>query len=239
VTGASPSSADGVWLDLQPVRSLFEPVLPDTCDVAIAVVDGVIAWIGARSNIPSAYASLPVHDAHGALLTPGLVDCHTHLVYAGERASEFALRLAGATYEEIAKAGGGIVSTVAATRAADEDTLFALASQRLQPLLADGVCAIEIKSGYGLDLATERKQLRVARRLAQAHGITVRTTFLGAHALPPEYAGRSDAYIAQVCDVMLPALAAEGLIDAVDAFCERIAFSIDQTARVFAAAQRL
>ncbi|RYY99545.1 MAG: imidazolonepropionase, partial [Comamonadaceae bacterium] len=168
-----------------------------------------------------------------------LIDCHTHLVYGGQRASEFAMRLAGASYEAVAKAGGGIVSSVRATREASEDELFASASTRLQGLLAEGVCAIEIKSGYGLALEPERKQLRVARRLGEAHGVTVRTTFLGAHALPPEYTGRSSDYIDLVCHSMLPALAAEGLVDAVDVFCERIAFSLDETERVFQAAQAL
>ena len=177
--------------------------------------------------------------AAAPLVTPGLVDCHTHLVYGGQRANEFALRLAGASYEELAQAGGGIVSSVRATRAASEDELFASASRRLESLLAEGVCAIEIKSGYGLALEHERKQLRVARRLGAAHGVTVRTTFLGAHALPPEYAGRSADYIDLVCREMLPALAAEGLVDAVDVFCERIAFSLAETEQVFRAARAL
>ncbi|MGP1693630.1 MAG: imidazolonepropionase, partial [Giesbergeria sp.] len=163
----------------------------------------------------------------------------THLVYGGQRANEFAMRLAGASYEEVAKAGGGIVSSVNATRAATEDELFALAVPRLQALLDEGVCAIEIKSGYGLALAHERKQLRVARRLGEALDVTVRTTFLGAHALPPEYAGRSQAYVDGVCNEMLPTLAAEGLVDAVDVFCERIAFTLDETEQVFQAAQQL
>lgn len=189
--------------------------------------------------MPAAYAALLRHDGQGALATPGLVDCHTHLVYGGQRANEFAMRLAGASYEEVARAGGGIVSSVRATREASEDELFALALPRLQALLDEGVCAIEIKSGYGLALAHERKQLRVARRLGEATGTTVRTTFLGAHALPPEYAGRSQDYINLVCQEMLPALAAEGLVDAVDVFCERIAFSLAETEQVFQAAQRL
>jgi imidazolonepropionase len=189
--------------------------------------------------MPHAFSALQRHDGHDALVTPGLVDCHTHLVYGGDRADEFAMRLAGASYADIAARGGGIVSTVRATRAASEDELFASASMRLANLLREGVCAIEIKSGYGLDLATERKQLRVARRLGEAHGVTVTTTFLGAHALPPEFAGRADAYVDRVCDEMLPALAGEGLVDAVDVFCESIAFSLAQTERVFEAAARL
>lgn len=233
---AQATSADGVWHrchllpDADPANAIR--------DAALAVQDGRIAWLGPLAGLPADYAGLPRHDAGNAWITPGLVDCHTHLVYGGQRADEFAMRLAGAGYEEIARAGGGIVSTVRATRAADEDTLFALAAARLAPLLAEGVTAIEIKSGYGLDLATERKQLRVARRLGAAFGVTVHTTFLGAHALPPEYAGRADDYIALVCDTMLPALAGEGLVDAVDAFCESVGFSLAQTARVFEAAAR-
>ena len=231
-------SGDGIWHNVR--------VAPDTLDDpslasanAIVVRNAAIAWLGDERAIPRDLAAMPRHDGHGALVTAGLVDCHTHLVYGGDRAGEFALRLAGASYAEIAARGGGIVSTVRATRAASEDELYAAASARLAYLLADGVCAIEIKSGYGLDLATERKQLRVARRLGEANGVTVRTTFLGAHALPPEYAQRADAYVDHVCDEMLPALAEEGLVDAVDAFCEAIAFSRAQTERVFEAAERL
>ncbi|MGO4763412.1 imidazolonepropionase [Cupriavidus sp. 2KB_3] len=229
-------SADGVW---HHCHLLPEPG-QDTAlrDGAIVVADGRIVWLGAHAALPDSYRHLPRHDAGGAWITPGLVDCHTHLVYGGQRADEFAMRLAGASYEEIARAGGGIVSTVRATREADEDTLFAQAAGRLRPLLAEGVTAIEIKSGYGLSLDAERKQLRVARRLGTAFGVTVHTTFLGAHALPPEYAGRADDYIDLVCDTMLPALAAEGLVDAVDAFCEGIGFSPAQTSRVFKAAKR-
>lgn len=231
--------ADGVWgsLRLAPGALGDDPV-PDG-EAAIVVADGRIRWVGERSALPGDCAALPRFDGGGALVTPGLVDCHTHLVYGGQRANEFAMRLAGASYEEIAKAGGGIVSSVRATREADEDTLHAQAAARLEQLLADGVCAIEIKSGYGLSLAHERKQLRVARRLGEAYGVTVRSTFLGAHALPPEYAGRSSDYIDLVCREMMPALAAEGLIDAVDVFCERIAFSLAETERVFQAAQAL
>lgn len=208
-------------------------------DACIVVQQGRVAWVGPQQALPPAYASLPRHDGQGMLATPGLVDCHTHLVYGGERANEFAMRLDGASYEEVARAGGGIVSSVRATREASEDELFAQALPRLQQLLDEGVCAIEIKSGYGLALEHERKQLRVARRLGQALGVTVRTTFLGAHALPPEYAGRSQDYIDLVAGTMLPALAAEGLVDAVDVFCERIAFSLAETEQVFQAARRL
>ncbi|KVR28861.1 imidazolonepropionase [Burkholderia ubonensis] len=208
-------------------------------DAAIAVDEtGAIVWLGAFSALPHGYAHWAREDLHGAWVMPGLVDCHTHLVYGGTRADEFAQRLAGVSYEEIARQGGGIVSTVRATRAADETTLFVQAAARLQPLLAEGVTAIEIKSGYGLDLASERKMLRVARQLGERFPVTVYTTFLGAHALPPEYAGRADAYIDEVCERMLPALADEGLVDAVDVFCERIGFSLAQTERVFEAATR-
>jgi imidazolonepropionase len=224
-------SADGLWHNLR--------LADGGTATALAVQHGQIAWMGDVAAVPAAFTRLPHIDAQGALATPGLVDCHTHLVYGGQRANEFAMRLAGASYEEVAKAGGGIVSTVKATRAASEEALYAQAAPRLQQLLDDGVCAIEIKSGYGLSLEHERKQLRVARRLGQDFGVTVRTTFLGAHALPPEYTGRSQDYIDLVCNEMLPALHAEGLVDAVDVFCERIAFSLAETEQVFKAAQAL
>lgn len=236
---SSPPSADGVWHSLRLLSHPGAGALDVLDDAAIVVRDGRIAWTGAASDVPERHAGLPRHDGGGALATPGLVDCHTHLVYGGRRANEFAMRLAGASYEDVARAGGGIVSTVRATREASEDQLFESASRRLQALLAEGVCAIEVKSGYGLALEHERKQLRVARRLADAHGLTVKTTFLGAHALPPEYAGRSAEYIREVCEAMLPALAQEGLVDAVDVFCEKIAFSLDETEQVFRAAQGL
>ena len=226
-------SADGLWTNLRG---------SDGRPLALQVQAGLIQWLGAADapDVPdAARAGLPRHDGGGALVTPGLVDCHTHLVYGGQRANEFAMRLAGASYEEVARAGGGIVSTVRATRAASEDELFVSAARRLLPLLAEGVCAIEIKSGYGLSLADERKQLRVAARLGEHFGLTVRKTFLGAHALPPEFAGRSADYIDRVCEEMLPALAAEGLVDAVDVFCEKIAFSLRETEQVFAAAAAL
>ncbi|CAD6563080.1 imidazolonepropionase [Paraburkholderia sabiae] len=207
-------------------------------DAAIAVENGHIAWLGAARELPTQYAAWPREDLGGAWVTPGLVDCHTHLVYGGQRADEFAQRLAGVSYEEIAKQGGGIVSTVRATRAADEASLFAQSAARLEAMLAEGVTAIEIKSGYGLDLQSERKMLRVARQLGERYPVTVYTTFLGAHALPPEFAGRADDYIDEVCERMLPALADEGLVDAVDVFCERIGFSLEQSERVFNAAAR-
>ncbi|HYD80972.1 MAG TPA: imidazolonepropionase [Paucimonas sp.] len=207
---------------------------------AIAVRDGRIAWIGAESEMPAGFdGAIPRHDVGGRWITPGLVDCHTHLVYAGNRADEFAMRLAGASYEDIAQRGGGIVSTVRATRAADETALLQQSARRLEALLAEGVTAIEIKSGYGLDTATERKILRVARRLGERYPVTVYTTFLGAHAVPPEYKGRADDYIALVCGEMLPQLHGEGLIDAVDVFCENIGFTLAQSERVYEAAARL
>jgi imidazolonepropionase len=207
-------------------------------DAAIAVENGRIAWLGAAHELPAQFAAWPREDLGGAWVTPGLVDCHTHLVYGGQRADEFAQRLAGVSYEEIAKQGGGIVSTVRATRAADEASLFAQSAARLEAMLAEGVTAIEIKSGYGLDLPSERKMLRVARQLGERYPVTVYTTFLGAHALPPEFAGRADDYIDEVCERMLPALAGEGLVDAVDVFCERIGFSLEQSERVFNASAR-
>jgi imidazolonepropionase len=207
---------------------------------AIVVRGGRIAWIGKEAEMPAEFNGDSVRiDVGGQWVTPGLVDCHTHLVYAGNRADEFAMRLAGATYEEIARAGGGIVSTVRATRAADEGTLFRQSARRLEALLAEGVTTIEIKSGYGLDTDTERKILRVARKLGEHYPVTVCTSFLGAHAVPPEYAGRADDYIALVCEDMLPRLHGDGLVDAVDVFCENIGFSVAQSERVYEAAARL
>jgi imidazolonepropionase len=209
--------------------------------VAIGISDERIAWIAPQAELP-AFERAPEfaeYDGAGAWVTPGLVECHTHLVFGGNRADEFGRRLAGATYEEIARAGGGIVSTVNATRAASEEALFASAARRLRRLIAEGVTAVEIKSGYGLDTQTEAKMLRVARRLGRELPVAVYTTFLGAHALPPEYRGRPDEYIAHVCTDMLPMLAEQGLVDAVDAFCENIAFSVEQCERVFQAAAGL
>jgi imidazolonepropionase len=209
-------------------------------DGALAWRDGRIAWIGPRADLPAEARrqAAQVVDAQGGWITPALVDCHTHVVFAGDRAGEFEQRLQGASYEEIARNGGGIVSTVRATRAADEDALLAESLPRARALLADGVATLEIKSGYGLDYDNERKMLRVARRIGETLGIEVRTTFLGAHALPPEFAGRADAYIDAVL-AWLPRLHDEGLVDAVDAFCERIGFSQAQSRRVFEAARAL
>ncbi|MEX5544218.1 imidazolonepropionase [Pseudomonas pergaminensis] len=207
-------------------------------DAAMVTADSLIEWIGPRSQVPTAdYAQ--VHDLQGAWVTPGLIDCHTHTVFGGNRSGEFEQRLEGVSYAEIAAKGGGIASTVRATRAATEDELFASAEKRLRSLLRDGVTTVEIKSGYGLDLANERKMLRVARRLGEALPVSVRATCLAAHALPPEYKDRADDYIEHICAEMLPALAAEGLVDAVDAFCEYLAFSTEQVERVFKVAQQL
>jgi imidazolonepropionase len=209
-------------------------------DAALVVADGRIAWVGPRAEISPTWRDQceQEHDCGGALITPGFVDCHTHLVYGGDRANEFELRLQGATYEEIARSGGGIASTVAATRAATEEQLVAQALPRLHALMAEGVTTVEIKSGYGLSLAHERKSLRAARALAALDSVDVRSTFLGAHALPPEYAGRPDDYVDEVLR-MMAVLHGERLVDAVDAFCERIAFSAEQTGRVFVAARQL
>ena len=199
-----------------------------------------LLWVGAEAELPIEHAAdiTHTHDLGGALVTPGLIDCHTHLVYGGHRAAEFELRLQGASYEEIARAGGGIRSTVAATRAADDAQLLASARERALCLMQEGVTTMEIKSGYGLSFADESRCLHTARLLGRTLPLTVRTTYLGAHALPPEFEGRSDDYVDAVC-AWMPQLHAQGLIDAVDAFCENIGFSADQTRRVFEAARAL
>ena len=208
-------------------------------DGAIVVQAERLAWVGFRADLPSQYRhGAVVHDARNALITPGLIDCHTHLVYGGQRANEFELRLNGASYEDIARAGGGIKSTVQATRMATEAHLLESAQKRLQNLMAEGVTTLEVKSGYGLSLAHEAKCLRVARQLAQQNPVHIKNTFLGAHAVPPEFANDAEAYIDSVVAMMAP-LKAEGLIDAVDAFCDRIGFTYAQTERVFQEAQRL
>ena len=207
---------------------------------AVAVRDGLIAYAGAEADMPASLAQgAEAIDCEGRWITPGLIDCHTHLVHAGNRANEFEMRLAGATYEEVARAGGGIVSSVKSLRAASEDDLVAQTLPRLDALIAEGVTSVEVKSGYGLDLDNERKSLRAARRLAGERPVTVRTTFLGAHALPPEAKGDKDAFIDLVAETILSAVAAEKLADAVDGFCEGIAFSPEQIARVFDKAKAL
>ena len=235
----SPST---VWLNckaatLQPGAAQAYGLINDA---ALVVKCGVLQWVGCRKDLPVELLKncAQTHDALGALITPGLIDCHTHLVYGGNRAGEFEQRLNGASYEDIAKAGGGIASTVKATRAATEAELFKQSTPRLLALLAEGVTTIEIKSGYGLALDHERKMLRVARSLGGVHPVSVQTTFLGAHAVPPEFADRTNDYVDEVVR-MLPLLHAEGLVDAVDAFCERIGFSVAQTEQVFQAARGL
>ena len=207
-------------------------------DAAIAVADGKFAYIGHRAALPAGIAAL-ARDLGGACVTPGLIDCHTHLVFGGDRADEFELRLTGTTYQEIQRAGGGIRATVRKTRAADEDALFAAALWRVRRLMTEGVTTIEIKSGYGLDLDSEARMLRVARRLGRELPVTIKTTALCAHTVPPEFAGKADDYVAEIADRMLPALAREGLVDAVDGFCDSIGFTHAQTARVFDAARAL
>ena len=209
-------------------------------DAALVLDGSLLHWVGARCELPAALLAQceQQHDGGGALITPGLIDCHTHLVYAGDRAHEFELRLNGSSYEDIARQGGGIAATVRATRSASAEELKTQSRVRLRQLLGEGVTTLEIKSGYGLALAPERKMLQVARELGQEHALSIRTTFLGAHALAPEFAGRADDYIDEVLH-MLTVLHAEGLVDAVDAFCERIAFSPAQTRRVFEAARQL
>ncbi len=207
---------------------------------AVAARDGLIVYAGAEADMPaSAGQRADTVDCQGRWITPGLIDCHTHLVYAGNRANEFEMRLAGATYEEVARAGGGIVSSVKSLRAASEDELVAQTLPRLDALIAEGVTTVEVKSGYGLDLDNEKKSLRAARRLADERPVTVRTTCLAAHALPPEARGEKDAFIDLVAATILPGVAAEKLADAVDGFCEGIAFSPEQMARVFDKAKAL
>jgi imidazolonepropionase len=210
-------------------------------DAALAVRDGRIVWVGARSDLPASLfgPATQRQEAPGCWITPALIDCHTHLIFGGNRAGEFEARLAGDSYESAARRGGGILSTVDATRAASLDDLVEMASPRLDRLFADGVRLVEIKSGYGLTLDSELKMLRAARQLGVAKNIEVRTSFLGAHAVPPEFAGRADAYVDHIIAEMLPAVAAEGLADSVDAFAENIAFSNAQIGRIFNAARKL
>jgi imidazolonepropionase len=228
---------DTIWLDAR--LATLSPDRPGLGVVergAVAASGGRIAFAGAMADLPAGWDAVERIPLDGRWITPGLIDCHTHLVYAGDRAHEFELRLAGASYEEIARAGGGIVSTVKATRAASEDDLVRESLPRLDRLIAEGVTTVEIKSGYGLERAAETRMLRAARRFARERKIDVVTSFLGAHALPPEANGDKERYIDEVC-AMIPAVACDRLADAVDAFCENIAFSPEQTARVFAAAR--
>jgi imidazolonepropionase len=236
IGGEAAMFCDRIWLNahlatLRPDRS----GIGEVPDGIVACRDTLIVYAGARTDAPLALEAAERIDCGGRWITPGLIDCHTHLIYAGDRAGEFELRLQGSSYEQIAKAGGGILSTVRATRAATEEGLVDAALRRLDALIAEGVTTIEVKSGYGLDWGAERKQLRAARALAQRRPVSVTATFLGAHAVPPEVAS-ADAYIDLVCSQMIPAVAAERLADVVDAFCERIGFSREQTARVFQAA---
>jgi imidazolonepropionase len=232
-------TVDHVWHHCRlATLSPKQPGLGLVEDGLIAASSGKIVYAGPAKDAPAGLEAKQRTDCAGRWITPGLVDCHTHLVYGGDRAEEFELRLAGASYEELSKRGGGIASTVKATRLATEDQLVASALPRLDALIAEGVTTIEIKSGYGLDLATESRQLRAARRLARERNIDVHTSFLGAHAMPPEAKGDTSAYIDTVC-AMLPPIAAEGLADSVDAFCDNIGFSHEETTRVFEAAKKL
>ncbi|MPY25651.1 imidazolonepropionase [Shewanella sp. YLB-07] len=234
-------SWDQVWIDVNVATmspSVSAPYGAIT-DAAIAVKEGKIAWVGPRSELPEFdVLSTPVYRGKGGWITPGLIDAHTHLVFAGSRANEFELRLQGASYEEIARSGGGIISTVKACREASEAELFELGRKRLNALAKEGVTTVEIKSGYGLDTETELKLLRVARELGKHHHVDVKTTFLGAHAIPPEYKDDVEGYVDLVINEMLPAVIEEGLADAADVFCENIAFSVEQTERVLSAAKK-
>ena len=233
-------SWDQVWIDVNLATmdpSISTPYGAIT-NAAIAVKQGKIAWLGPRSELPAFdVLATPVYRGKGGWITPGLIDAHTHLIFAGNRANEFELRLQGASYEDIARAGGGIISTVKACREADEAELFELGRQRLNALAKEGVTTVEIKSGYGLNTETELKILRVARELGEHHHVDVKTTFLGAHAIPPEYKDNSDGYVDLIINEMLPAVIAENLADAVDVFCENIAFNLEQTERVLSAAK--
>ena len=234
-----PTQIDSLWVNVHLATMMPQAPYGAVEDGALAVSEGRIIWAGKRKDTPKKIedSSKEVHDGRGAWITPGLVDCHTHLVYAGNRAREFEMRLQGATYEEIALRGGGIRSTVSATRAASEESLFRQSATRLGSMLSEGVTTVEIKSGYGLDLVTELKILRVARLLGESFPVTVVPTFLGAHALPPEFEGRSDEYIDVICTEVLPRVAEQGLAVAVDVFCDRIGFTPEQTERVFSAAK--
>lgn len=230
---------DAIWTNVHLATMAERVGYGELHDAAIVVRDGRIAWMGPHASLPAGLSVEVEHDGNGAWLTPGLIDCHTHIVYAGNRSDEFEARAAGLGYAEIARRGGGIRASVRATRAADDGGLLAASMPRVQSLLAEGVTTLEIKSGYALERAGEERMLRVARAIGRTCPVRVVTTFLGAHTVPPEYDGRADHYIDYLCDDMLPGLAALGLVDAVDAFCENVGFTAAQTERVFAAATRL
>ena len=236
-----PAKGDSLWLNVNLATMTEGNPYGMVKDGVLVVGGGKIVWLGQRVDLPADYKSRveKTYDGQGGWITPGLVDCHTHLVYAGSRAREFELLLQGATYEEIARQGGGIRSTVAATREADEKTLLEQSAPRLEALMQEGATTVEVKSGYGLDLETELRMLRVARQLGDKYPVTVVPTYLGAHALPPEFEGRSDEYIDLVCNSVMPEVAAQKLAVAVDAFCENIGFTPDQTEKVFQTAQKL
>jgi imidazolonepropionase len=234
-----PDNLDSLWLECHLVTMCGPDLYGIVTDGALGVKGGRIAWLGSEADLPPEAIdnAQNVHHLDGAWVTPGLIDCHTHLVYAGNRAREFEMRLMGATYEDIAREGGGIASTVQAVRAASPEQLYAESAPRLKAMQSQGVTTVEIKSGYGLDMESELRMLRVARRLDRDFPVTVSPTFLGAHAVPPEFRNQPDDYVDLVVEQMLPAVAEEKLAVAVDAFCERIGFSADQTERVFAAAE--
>jgi imidazolonepropionase len=235
-----PDKIDSLWVNVHLAAMTESKPYGMLENGALAVSEEKIFWIGTREELPTELESTAanVYDGEGGWITPGLVDCHTHLVYGGNRAREFELRLEGATYEEIARQGGGIRSTVSATREADEESLLKQSAPRLIALLKEGVTTVEIKSGYGLDLETELRMLRVARKLGERYPVTVIPTFLGAHALPPEYEGKSEQYVDFVCNEVMPQVAAQQLAVAVDAFCESIGFTPEQTERVFKTAKK-
>ena len=236
-----PAKGDSLWLNVNLATMTEGNPYGMVKDGVLVVGGGKIVWLGERVDLPADYKSRveKTYDGQGGWITPGLVDCHTHLVYAGSRAREFELRLQGATYEEIARQGGGIRSTVTATREADEKTLLEQSAPRLEALMQEGATTVEVKSGYGLDLETELRMLRVARQLGDKYPVTVVPTYLGAHALPPEFEGRSDEYIDLVCNSVMPEVANQNLAVAVDVFCENIGFTPDQTEKVFQTAQKL
>lgn len=231
----TPEIIDALWVNAQLATMKPDNPYGMIKNGAIAVSEGKLVWVGREKDLPAEIrsAATRTHNARGACITPGLIDCHTHLIYGGSRVREFEFRLLGASYEEISRQGGGIVSTVSATRKADEDRLFNESGRRLSAIISEGVTTVEVKSGYGLDLETELRMLRVAKMLEDAFPVTVCPTYLGAHALPGEYRDRPDEYIDFVCDRVIPAVASQQIAQAVDAFCETIGFSLEQTERIF------